>query len=90
MSGSALLHAGGFGFGDVLIVGLVLQLSTEVLDGFVQAFLQGNLFNQNQADEITLRQINKWDFENFVLGACPLNHFLNNLYAITDNEYLNP
>lgn len=40
MSGSSFLHAGGFRFGDVLVVGLVLQLPAEVLDGFVQAFLQ--------------------------------------------------
>lgn len=42
VSGSSLLHAGGFRFGDVLVVGLVLQFSTEVLDSFVQAFLQGH------------------------------------------------
>lgn len=42
VSGSSLLHAGGFRFGDVLVVGLVLQFSAEVLDGFIQAFLQGN------------------------------------------------
>lgn len=43
MSGSALLHAGGFGLGDVLVVGLVLQLSCKVLDRLVQALLQGYL-----------------------------------------------
>lgn len=37
--GSAFLHAGSFGFGDVLVVGLVLQFSAEVLDSFVQALL---------------------------------------------------
>lgn len=47
MSGSSFLHAGGFRFGDVLVVGLVLELSTEVLDSFVQAFLQGYLSTQD-------------------------------------------
>ena len=43
VSGSSLLHAGSFRFGDVLIVGLVLELPVEVLDGFIQAFFQGHL-----------------------------------------------
>lgn len=43
VSGSSFLHAGGFRFRDVLIVGLVLKFPTEVLDSFVQAFLQGHL-----------------------------------------------
>ena len=47
VSGPPFLHAGGFGFGDVLVVGLVLQLPAEVLDGFVQSLLQGNLFDTN-------------------------------------------
>ena len=47
VSGSAFLHAGGFRFGDVLVVGLMLQFSAEVLDGFVQAFLQGHLSTQD-------------------------------------------
>lgn len=42
VSGSSFLHASGFRFGDVLVVGLVLQFSAEVLDSFVQAFLQRN------------------------------------------------
>lgn len=46
MSGSSFLHAGGFRFGDVLVVGLVLQLSAEVLDRFVQAFFQRDLVQQ--------------------------------------------
>ncbi|KAG7238774.1 hypothetical protein INR49_030318 [Caranx melampygus] len=41
ISQSALLK-----FGDVLVVGLVLELSAEVLDGFVQAFLQRHLSTQ--------------------------------------------
>lgn len=43
VSGPSFLHAGSFGFGDVLVVGLVFQLSAEVLDGFVQALLQRHL-----------------------------------------------
>lgn len=43
MSQASFLHAGGFGFGDVLIVGLMFQLPTEVLDRFIQALLQGHL-----------------------------------------------
>lgn len=49
MPWSALLHAGSFGFGDVLIVGLVLQLPAEVLDGFIQAFFQRHLPTQKHA-----------------------------------------
>lgn len=51
VSGSHFLHAGGFGFGDVLVVGLVLQLSTEVLDGYIQSFLQGHLPTHKQIDD---------------------------------------
>lgn len=40
---SSFLHAGGFGFGDVLVVGLVLQFPAEVLDCFIQAFFQRHL-----------------------------------------------
>lgn len=47
VSGSSFLHAGGFRFGDVLVVGLVLEFPTEVLDSFVQAFLQGYLSTQD-------------------------------------------
>lgn len=47
VSGPSFLHAGSFGFGDVLVVGLVLQLSAEVLDGFVQALLQRHLLTHN-------------------------------------------
>lgn len=47
VSGPSFLHAGSFGLGDVLVVGLVLQLSAEVLDGFVQAFLQRHLSTHN-------------------------------------------
>lgn len=47
VSRTHFLHAGSFGFGDVLIISLVLQLPTEVLDGFVQAFLQGHLSTQH-------------------------------------------
>lgn len=47
VSGPSFLHARSFGFGDVLVVGLVLQLSAEVLDGFVQALLQGHLSMHN-------------------------------------------
>lgn len=45
------LHAGGLGFGDVLVVGLVLQLPAEVLDGFVQAFFQRHLQAHKHAHE---------------------------------------
>lgn len=47
VSGSAFLHAGGFRFGDVLVVGLMLQFSAEVLDGFIQAFLQRHLSEED-------------------------------------------
>lgn len=47
VSGPSFLHASSFGFGDVLVVGLVLQLSAEVLDGFVQALLQRHLLTHN-------------------------------------------
>lgn len=47
MSGSSFLHAGSFRFGDVLVVGLVLQFPAEVLDGFVQALLQRHLPTQH-------------------------------------------
>lgn len=47
VSGPSFLHAGSFGLGDVLVVGLVLQLSAEVLDGFVQALLQRHLSTHN-------------------------------------------
>lgn len=40
MPWSALLHAGRFGFGDVLVVGLVLQFPAKILDGFIQPFFQ--------------------------------------------------
>lgn len=46
VSGSSFLHAGSFRFGDILVVGLVFQFPTEILDGFVQAFLQGHLSTQ--------------------------------------------
>lgn len=40
---AAFLDPGGLGLGDVLVVGLVLQLLAEVVDGFVQTFLQRDL-----------------------------------------------
>lgn len=43
MPRSSFLHAGGLGFGDVLVVGLVLQFPAEVLDCFIQAFFQWHL-----------------------------------------------
>lgn len=46
VSGSSFLHAGGLRFGDVLVVGLVLEFPAEVLDRFVQALLQGHLSTQ--------------------------------------------
>lgn len=50
---SSFLHAGGFGFGDVLVVGLVLQLPAEVLDCFIQAFLQRHLQTHKRAHQET-------------------------------------
>lgn len=47
VSGPSFLHAGGFRFGDVLVVGLVLEFPTEVLDSFVQAFLERHLSTQD-------------------------------------------
>lgn len=58
VSGSAFLHAGGFRFGDVLVVGLVLQLPAEVLDGFVQAFLQGHLSTRDNTYNIRIHKEN--------------------------------
>lgn len=49
MSRSSFLHAGSFRFGDVLVVGLMLQFSAEVLDSFVQAFFQWNLIQQTHS-----------------------------------------
>ena len=40
VSGSAFLHAGSLWLGDVLVVGLVFQLSVKVLDRFVQTLFQ--------------------------------------------------
>ena len=39
LSWSSFLLAGCLGLGDVLVIGLVLQLPAEVLDGLVQALL---------------------------------------------------
>lgn len=39
VSGSSFLHAGGFRFGDVLVVGLMFQFPAEVVDSFIQTFL---------------------------------------------------
>lgn len=61
MSRSSLLHAGGFGFGDVLVVGLVFQLSAEVLDGFVQALLQRHLWIDNVTN---IREVAQKDDKN--------------------------
>lgn len=49
MPRSSFLHAGGFGFGDVLVVGLVLQFPAEVLDCFIQAFFQWHLQTHKRA-----------------------------------------
>lgn len=49
MPRSSFLHAGGFGFGDVLVVGLVLQFPAEVLDCFIQAFFQWHLQTHKHA-----------------------------------------
>lgn len=49
--GSSFLHAGRFGFGDVLVVGLVLQFPAEVLDGFIQAFFQWHLQTHKHAHD---------------------------------------
>lgn len=51
VSWSALLHASSLRFGDVLVVGLVFQLSAEVLDGFVQTFLQRHLSKHKSQSE---------------------------------------
>ena len=48
MSGASLLHPRRLGLGDVLVVGLVLQLSAEVLDGFIQSLLQRYLAKQRE------------------------------------------
>ena len=48
VSGPSLLHPRRLGFGDVLVVGLVLQLSAEVLDGFIQAFFQRYLVTHTE------------------------------------------
>lgn len=49
MPWSAFLHAGGFGFWDVLVVGLVLQFPAEILDGFIQPFFQWYLQTHKHA-----------------------------------------
>lgn len=49
MPWSAFLHAGGFGFGDVLVVGLVLQFPAKILDGFIQPFFQWYLQTHKHA-----------------------------------------
>ena len=48
MSGASFLHPRRLGLGDVLVVGLVLQLPAEVLDGFIQSLLQRYLATQTE------------------------------------------
>lgn len=48
VSGSAFLHAGSLRLGDILVVGLVLQLSGKVVDRLVQALLQRYLWQPHR------------------------------------------